>query len=65
MDDREFDALFTADRFFAHRHRATLQATTPDAKGFPASAMAKRMAGDHRDPERIRAWAKTIASQLG
>jgi menaquinone-dependent protoporphyrinogen oxidase len=37
----------------------------PDATGFPASAMAKRMAGDHRDPGRVRAWAKTIASQLG
>jgi menaquinone-dependent protoporphyrinogen oxidase len=37
----------------------------PDATGFPASSMAKIMAGDYRDAERVRAWAKTIASQLG
>jgi menaquinone-dependent protoporphyrinogen oxidase len=36
----------------------------PDAKGFPASAMAKSHSGDWRDSERVRAWAKTIAAQL-
>lgn len=36
----------------------------PDAKGFPARAMAKKLAGDWRDPERIRAWAAELAAQL-
>lgn len=36
----------------------------PDAKGFPASAMAKKRAGDFRSPERIRAWAREVASAM-
>jgi menaquinone-dependent protoporphyrinogen oxidase len=36
----------------------------PDAKGFPASAMAKTHAGDWRDPQRIRSWAATVAQEL-
>ncbi|TIC88539.1 flavodoxin [Nocardioides sp. GY 10113] len=36
----------------------------PDAKGFPANAMAKKMAGDWRDPEAVSAWAKEIAASL-
>lgn len=36
----------------------------PDAKGFPASAMAKTKSGDWRNPERIRAWADELASEL-
>jgi menaquinone-dependent protoporphyrinogen oxidase len=35
-----------------------------DAKGFPASAMAKTQAGDWRDPERIRGWAADLAMEL-
>ena len=35
-----------------------------DAKGFPASAMAKTHAGDWRDPERIRGWAADVAMEL-
>ena len=35
-----------------------------DAKGFPAEAMAKKHAGDWRNPERVRTWAETIASAL-
>ena len=35
-----------------------------DAKGFPASAMAKKNAGDWRDREQVRAWAHRIASEL-
>jgi menaquinone-dependent protoporphyrinogen oxidase len=35
-----------------------------NAKGFPASAMAKTHAGDWRDPERIRAWAAGVAMEL-
>lgn len=36
----------------------------PDARGFPASAMARKHAGDWRRPERIRAWATEIAGAL-
>ncbi len=35
-----------------------------DAEGFPASAIAKKMAGDFRDEGLVRAWAKDIATQL-
>ena len=35
-----------------------------DAKGFPASAMAKTRAGDWRDREHIRSWANEIADSL-
>ncbi len=35
------------------------------AKGFPASAMAKRKAGDWRDPTHVRTWASTVAEELG
>jgi menaquinone-dependent protoporphyrinogen oxidase len=37
---------------------------TPDAKGFPASAMAKRMAGDWRDPGQIREFADQVSADL-
>jgi menaquinone-dependent protoporphyrinogen oxidase len=36
----------------------------PDAKGFPASAMAKKRAGDWRDAGHVTQWTQTIASQL-
>jgi menaquinone-dependent protoporphyrinogen oxidase len=36
-----------------------------DAKGFPASAMAKHLSGDWRDPEQVRAWARRLAASLG
>ena len=35
-----------------------------DAQGFPASAMAKKHAGDWRDDGQIRAWAGEIAETL-
>ena len=35
-----------------------------DAKGFPASAMAKKHAGDWRNPEQVHAWAAEIAEAL-
>lgn len=35
-----------------------------DAKGFPASAMAKTHAGDWRDPEHIRRWTREVLSAL-
>jgi menaquinone-dependent protoporphyrinogen oxidase len=37
---------------------------SPDARGFPASAMAKTQAGDWRDPVQARSWALRIAQQL-
>lgn len=37
---------------------------TADAKGFPASAMAKKSAGDWRDPGRVETWVHSIAPQL-
>ena len=36
----------------------------PGARGFPASAMAKKRAGDWRRPDRIRSWAIDIARAL-
>jgi menaquinone-dependent protoporphyrinogen oxidase len=36
----------------------------PDAKGFVAGSMAKKMAGDYRDFDRIRGWARDIAAAL-
>lgn len=36
----------------------------PDARGFPASAMAKKHAGDWRNDGQIRAWATDIAEAL-
>jgi menaquinone-dependent protoporphyrinogen oxidase len=35
-----------------------------EAKGFPASSMAKTGAGDWRDPDQARGWAKLIAEEL-
>jgi hypothetical protein len=35
-----------------------------DAKGFPASAMAKKRHGDYRNRERIADWAEQLAEQL-
>ncbi len=35
-----------------------------DAKGFPASALAKKQAGDWRDPAEVRQWTQALASQL-
>ena len=36
----------------------------PDAKGYPASVMAKKRAGDWRDPAQVRTWTHSIATQL-
>jgi menaquinone-dependent protoporphyrinogen oxidase len=37
---------------------------SPDARGFPARAMAKEHSGDWRDPTQVRRWAMTLAAQL-
>jgi menaquinone-dependent protoporphyrinogen oxidase len=36
----------------------------PDVRGFPASAMAKKTAGDWRDPQHVARWARAIMSEL-
>jgi menaquinone-dependent protoporphyrinogen oxidase len=36
----------------------------PDAKGFPARAMAKKSAGDWRDPDHVRSWVHQVAAEL-
>ncbi len=36
----------------------------PNARGLVASSMAKKLAGDFRDPARIEAWARRIASLI-
>lgn len=35
-----------------------------DARGFPASAMAKTKAGDWRDAEHVRRWTASIVTQI-
>ncbi|HBW18522.1 MAG TPA: flavodoxin [Actinobacteria bacterium] len=37
---------------------------SPDAKGFPASAMAKKHGGDWRDAAQVRQWARSVAAEL-
>ncbi|WP_421733712.1 flavodoxin domain-containing protein [Cellulomonas sp.] len=37
----------------------------PDAAGFPASAMAKKMAGDWRDTEHVARWVDEVDGELG
>lgn len=36
----------------------------PDAKGFLSGSMARDNAGDWRDPDHVREWAKEVAEQL-
>ncbi|MGZ4529924.1 MAG: flavodoxin domain-containing protein [Mycobacterium sp.] len=36
----------------------------PDAKGFPASALAKNKAGDWRSPAHMRRWVTTVVAEL-
>jgi menaquinone-dependent protoporphyrinogen oxidase len=37
----------------------------PDAKGFAASAMAKKLSGDWRDTEQVREFASLVARSVG
>ncbi|RDI55270.1 flavodoxin domain-containing protein [Nocardia mexicana] len=53
-----------ADRLDARGYTLFGGRLTPDARGFPASAMAKTHAGDFRNRERIIAWASGIAAEL-
>ncbi len=52
------------DRVGAVGHQTFGGRLSPDARGFPASAMAKKMAGDWRDEAAVRRWAKGIAADL-
>jgi menaquinone-dependent protoporphyrinogen oxidase len=51
-------------RIAARRHVVFGGRLERDAKGFPASAMAKKMAGDWRDWHQIRGWAKQVAHEI-
>jgi menaquinone-dependent protoporphyrinogen oxidase len=52
-------------RYVGARAHATFGGRlAPDAKGFPAAAMAKEQAGDHRDWPQIERWAREIAVAL-
>ncbi|WP_433684635.1 flavodoxin domain-containing protein [Nocardia sp. CA-119907] len=53
-----------ADRLDARNYAIFGGRLERDARGFPASAMAKKMAGDYRDRDGIQAWANGIAAQL-
>ncbi|MGI8334305.1 flavodoxin domain-containing protein [Actinomadura scrupuli] len=37
---------------------------SPDAKGFPAAAMAKKVAGDYRNEARVRTWAAGLMAGM-
>lgn len=52
------------DRVGAKGHVTFGGRLLPDAKGFPASAMAKKHAGDWRDPAQVRAWVRSVAMEL-
>ncbi len=52
------------DKAGVHEHVTFGGRLLPDAKGFPASAMAKKLAGDWRDAGHVQQWTRTIASQL-
>ncbi|MCC7540087.1 MAG: hypothetical protein IT379_27970 [Deltaproteobacteria bacterium] len=53
-----------AERIGARAHVTFGGRLEPNAKGFPASAMAKTHSGDWRDPDRVRAWASALAMEL-
>ncbi|OBH16033.1 hypothetical protein A9X04_12435 [Mycobacterium sp. E3247] len=53
-----------ADRVGARGHVTFGGFLAPDAKGFPASAMAKNKAGDWRSPAHVRRWVTTVVAEL-
>jgi menaquinone-dependent protoporphyrinogen oxidase len=53
-----------AGRLHARGHATFGGRLTPDAKGFLASKIAKRMSGDYRDREQVAEWATGIAREL-
>jgi menaquinone-dependent protoporphyrinogen oxidase len=48
------------DRVGARGHVTFGGRLTADAKGFPASAMAKKNAGDWRDVDQVREWVQAV-----
>jgi menaquinone-dependent protoporphyrinogen oxidase len=52
------------DRTDARGHVTFGGRLEPDAKGFPARAMAKKNAGDWRDRDQVRRWTQAVATQL-
>lgn len=58
------DVARAMERIGALGHETFGGRLAADARGFPASAMAKDHAGDWRNPTRARAWAEEIAEAL-
>lgn len=52
------------ERVGARGHMTFGGSLATDAKGFPASAMARTKAGDWRDVDHVRRWVAAIAQQL-
>jgi menaquinone-dependent protoporphyrinogen oxidase len=51
-------------RVGAHGHVTFGGRLAPDARGFPAAAMAKKLSGDWRDPQQVESWVTEIASAV-
>jgi menaquinone-dependent protoporphyrinogen oxidase len=72
LDDTADTGTFTlgasvldlAERIGARGTQAFGGYLSSDAKGFPASSMAKTHAGDWRDPEHIQRWAHEVDAAL-
>lgn len=58
------DVAVLMDRVGALGHATFGGRLAADAKGFPVSAMARKHAGDWRNPTRVHAWAAEIAATL-
>ncbi len=56
--------LTLMERVGAQGHGTFGGRLAPDAEGFPARAMAKKLSGDWRNPERVRAWAEQVAGEV-
>jgi menaquinone-dependent protoporphyrinogen oxidase len=52
------------DQVDARGHATFGGRLSPHARGFPASAMAKKMAGDWRDARQVREWTGQVAAEL-
>ena len=52
------------DKIGARGHVTFGGRLAPDAKGFPASAMAKKSSGDWRDPQQVRDWVRGLVADL-
>jgi menaquinone-dependent protoporphyrinogen oxidase len=53
------------ERVGARGHTTFGGRLSPDAQGFPARAMAEKMAGDWRDEETVKLWVKDLTTELG